>query len=652
MASPLSPPPPPDPADRSLYAVLNVRADATEEEVRRAYRQLAATYHPDKARDPAAREDATRAFARLQDAYAVLSDPARRDVYDVYGAEGLAAGMELSGPARPREEMRAEFEAFRAAQRRDRLEASVNHRGAYVFRVDATAAVSPYARDLPRAPEITNIYMTSGVDVPVDAARDWGPLASEQDVLHLGGLVSVRGDAGGGSFLAGYKRSYADHSTLELHAAAGLKSLVSLSSSVALSEAAGASLVATWQPSAGPGLQLVTSRQLSEAWAGELSWVVGPRAAAGVAVGLTRRTEAASVSARLEVGAATGVALRAVRRLGEASSARVGAKLGTSGVELDVGGSRRLSEVSSAGLSVVVGLQGVLLRLRYTRAGHLFEFPVLLSKSLDPGVVAGAYLLPPLAIYAAKEWVLGPVARRVAARRARAARAAAAAQIAGALAEAAAASRLMAPVAARRVRKEAGGNGLVVVLALYGEEGAVKAAAGARLRAAAAAAAAPPPPRAAAVASSGGGGSPEGSSSSRAAVAGGGGGVKAHPLADVAPAAEPPPPPPAAAAAPQEQPSEPQAAQGLPPAGEGAEGDGAALPPALADVTVAVQYLCEGGRVVLHQGFAKSALMGFCDPAPGAAKALLVFYTFKVRASAGMGGSRCRGGEGGQRRSC
>jgi len=46
--------------------------------------------------------------------------------------------------------------------------------------------VRPYSRHVARTPEITNIYMTSGLDVPIDS-RDWGVLSSEQDVLHLGG---------------------------------------------------------------------------------------------------------------------------------------------------------------------------------------------------------------------------------------------------------------------------------------------------------------------------------------------------------------------------------------------------------------------------------------------------------------------------------
>ncbi len=66
-------------------------------------------------------------------------------------------------------------------------------------------------------------------------------------------MVNVRGDAGGGSFVAGYKRAFADYSALELHAAAGLRQLLSVQHSVRLSEHSGASLIATWQPQVGGG---------------------------------------------------------------------------------------------------------------------------------------------------------------------------------------------------------------------------------------------------------------------------------------------------------------------------------------------------------------------------------------------------------------
>jgi len=84
-------------SDGSYYATLNVPRDATAEDIKRAYRRLAQVFHPDKNRRPQDQEGAQEAFSRLQAAYEVLSDPERREVYDVYGEEGLAAGLEVRG---------------------------------------------------------------------------------------------------------------------------------------------------------------------------------------------------------------------------------------------------------------------------------------------------------------------------------------------------------------------------------------------------------------------------------------------------------------------------------------------------------------------------------------------------------------------------
>ncbi|KAM4678330.1 dnaJ homolog subfamily C member 18-like [Discoglossus pictus] len=60
------------------YAVLGVRKDANEEMLRKAYRKLALRYHPDKNSSPGA----TEAFKEIGKAFAVLSDPDKRKVYD------------------------------------------------------------------------------------------------------------------------------------------------------------------------------------------------------------------------------------------------------------------------------------------------------------------------------------------------------------------------------------------------------------------------------------------------------------------------------------------------------------------------------------------------------------------------------------------
>jgi len=64
------------------YEILGVDRNATQKEIRSAYRKLARKYHPDMNRDD---KDATEKFKRVQEAYEVLSDPKKRERYDSLG---------------------------------------------------------------------------------------------------------------------------------------------------------------------------------------------------------------------------------------------------------------------------------------------------------------------------------------------------------------------------------------------------------------------------------------------------------------------------------------------------------------------------------------------------------------------------------------
>ncbi|HKA67047.1 MAG TPA: DnaJ C-terminal domain-containing protein, partial [Solirubrobacterales bacterium] len=74
---------------RDYYDVLGVGQDASETEVKKAFRSLARELHPDiNGHDPEAEEK----FKAAAEAYEVLSDPERRRTYDAYGHEGLRSG--------------------------------------------------------------------------------------------------------------------------------------------------------------------------------------------------------------------------------------------------------------------------------------------------------------------------------------------------------------------------------------------------------------------------------------------------------------------------------------------------------------------------------------------------------------------------------
>lgn len=75
---------------RDYYEVLGVPKGASKEEVKKAYRRLAKKCHPDKM-PPERKKEAEEKFKELSEAYGVLSDGQKREVYDRYGHEGVGS---------------------------------------------------------------------------------------------------------------------------------------------------------------------------------------------------------------------------------------------------------------------------------------------------------------------------------------------------------------------------------------------------------------------------------------------------------------------------------------------------------------------------------------------------------------------------------
>ena len=68
-----------------FYTLLGVARDASEADIKKAYRKLAMEFHPD--RNPAPEAEAK--FKEITEAYEVLRDPQKRATYDRYGKSGL-----------------------------------------------------------------------------------------------------------------------------------------------------------------------------------------------------------------------------------------------------------------------------------------------------------------------------------------------------------------------------------------------------------------------------------------------------------------------------------------------------------------------------------------------------------------------------------
>jgi len=80
------------------YEVLGLDRKAKDKEIKSSYRKLALKYHPDKVSDEE-KEDAEKIFVKVSEAYAVLSDKEKRNIYDKYGKGGLEAFERGQDPA-------------------------------------------------------------------------------------------------------------------------------------------------------------------------------------------------------------------------------------------------------------------------------------------------------------------------------------------------------------------------------------------------------------------------------------------------------------------------------------------------------------------------------------------------------------------------
>lgn len=69
---------------KDYYDILGIKKGASEDDIKKAYRKQALRFHPDKNKSPGAEEK----FKEIAEAYDVLSDPKKKDIYDRYGEEG------------------------------------------------------------------------------------------------------------------------------------------------------------------------------------------------------------------------------------------------------------------------------------------------------------------------------------------------------------------------------------------------------------------------------------------------------------------------------------------------------------------------------------------------------------------------------------
>lgn len=74
---------------KDYYNILGISRNAKESDIKAAYRRAALKWHPDKHQEAKAKADAEEKFKEIAEAFDVLSDPTKKEIYDQYGEEGL-----------------------------------------------------------------------------------------------------------------------------------------------------------------------------------------------------------------------------------------------------------------------------------------------------------------------------------------------------------------------------------------------------------------------------------------------------------------------------------------------------------------------------------------------------------------------------------
>ena len=160
---------------------------------------------------PQMRDVAKENFQKIRQAFDVLGNPIQRQIYDIYGPQGVASGLELGTKLDGSEEIEAELERQQMRQRERKRAAHVNHAGAVLNHINLSPS--------PGRPYMSGLQSSTQVSAAL----------STTDAIVLGSSMVTRGGGGGGTTYAVWKHQLSPHTSMEVLAMGGLRNVTSLS---------------------------------------------------------------------------------------------------------------------------------------------------------------------------------------------------------------------------------------------------------------------------------------------------------------------------------------------------------------------------------------------------------------------------------------
>ncbi|XP_004512198.1 chaperone protein dnaJ 13-like isoform X1 [Cicer arietinum] len=444
-----------------LYAVLNLSPEASDEEIRKTYRQCAQVYHPDKYQSSPMKLIATDNFQRVSEAYEILSDPNKRKVYDIYGMEGLISGLEL-GPvlnkAEEVKEIKAELKRLKRWKENEKMAA------AYFQSSGTILANVSLPRCLHGDGLFSRMEMTSQI-------KSW---LSKRSVVTIGGNLEVDRGKGGGAASAVLNHQLSKVSSIEFMASAGLRALIGVRASRQFSSQSSAAMGLSMSLKNG-SLKLSSSctRRLSKTTNGHIQLRLGSQSS--VALRLEKNDQRRSATGQIEFGIGSfDTEVQYTRHFSSDSRGCIAGRVGSSSIEIEVSGGRNLSEYSTVCWSYVVGIQGIFWRFKLYRRSQKLIIPILLTTHLNPVFATGALVVPASFYFFLKKLFINPYYRKRNKQKALEKEEKISAQILERRAAAEKAHKLQQNVANRKRNRQLKMGGLVIIKALYGNDTILK----------------------------------------------------------------------------------------------------------------------------------------------------------------------------------
>ncbi|GJS42023.1 DnaJ heat shock N-terminal domain-containing protein, partial [Tanacetum coccineum] len=384
-----------DDNNKKLYALLHVSPEASDEEIRKAYRQWAQVYHPDKYQDLQMKEVATENFQRICEAYEILCDENKRQIYDIYGMEGLTSGLELGPKLNKAEEIKEELERLKRRREEEKKAAHFQPSGVILTQLSVPSFLAGHG--LVRA-----MSMTSEIQSQV----------SKNNVIAFGGTLAVKGSDGDAAANAVFRHQLSSVSSIEIMASAGLRGLIGVQTSRQLSRNSRATMGLAMSLRDGSiNLSNAWNRQLSTSTSANIELNLGSDSS--IAVGWRKKNQKMAAAGEIRIGTSgIGAVGRYTHRFSSKSHGRITGKIGSGALELEIGGGRNISELSTVRMLYTIGIQGIYWKLELHRGPQKLVVPFFLSRHISLGFAAGAFFLPTSLYLALKTLVFKPYFRR------------------------------------------------------------------------------------------------------------------------------------------------------------------------------------------------------------------------------------------------